>query len=29
VRVDRADPQPPQKFFSMFERRAETEWHLL
>ena len=27
VRDDRADPQPPQKFFSMFERRAETgQW---
>lgn len=24
VRPDRRDPQPPQKFFSMFERRAEN-----
>ena len=24
VRGDRADPQPPQKFFSMFERRAAS-----
>ena len=24
VRLDRADPQPPQKFFAMFERRAAS-----
>jgi CRISPR-associated protein Cas5d len=27
VRSDRSDPEPPQKFFSMFERRAATgQW---